>query len=40
MKSIDTNVLLYAADEDCPEHAAAIGFLDDALSSPDQWMLS
>jgi predicted nucleic acid-binding protein len=40
MKSLDTNILLYAADEDCREHAAAIKFLNEALRSPAEWMLS
>lgn len=31
MRSLDTNVLLYAADEDCPEHGAALRLLDHAL---------
>jgi predicted nucleic acid-binding protein len=40
MKSLDTNILLYAADEDCREHAAAIRLLNEALRSPAEWMLS
>jgi toxin-antitoxin system PIN domain toxin len=40
MKSLDTNILLYAADEDCPEHAAAARLLDEALNSPHDWMLA
>jgi predicted nucleic acid-binding protein len=40
MKSLDTNILLYAADEDCREHDAAIRLLNDALGSPAEWMLS
>jgi predicted nucleic acid-binding protein len=40
MKSLDTNILLYAADEDCREHAAAIGLVNDALRSPADWMLA
>jgi len=40
MRSLDTNILLYAADEDCREHAAAIRLLNDALHSPADWMLS
>jgi len=30
MKSLDTNILLYAAEEDCREHDAAIGLVNDA----------
>lgn len=40
MKSLDTNILLYAADEDCVEHAAAIRLVTEALRSPAEWMLS
>jgi len=29
MKSLDTNILLYAAEEDCREHDAAIGLVND-----------
>jgi toxin-antitoxin system PIN domain toxin len=37
---IDTNLLLYAANADSPEHEAAAGFLTDAGRSPDQWYLT
>ena len=40
MKSLDTNILLYAADEDCPEHEPAISLLSDALRAPDDWILA
>lgn len=40
MKSLDTNILLYAADEECREHAAAIGLVNEALRSPDEWLLA
>ena len=40
MKSLDTNILLYAADEDCREHAAAIGLVNEALRAPADWLLS
>jgi predicted nucleic acid-binding protein len=40
MKSLDTNILLYAADEDCREHEAAIRLVNDALRSPTEWMLA
>ncbi len=40
MKSLDTNILLYAADEDCREHAAAMRILDEALAAPQDWMLA
>jgi predicted nucleic acid-binding protein len=40
MKSLDTNILLYASDEDCREHGAALRVLDDALATPHEWMLA
>jgi uncharacterized protein len=40
MKSLDTNILLYAADEDCHEHEAAIRLVNQALDSPTEWMLA
>lgn len=40
MKSLDTNLLLYAADEDCPEHAAASRLLEAALAAPHEWILA
>lgn len=40
MKSLDTNILLYAADEDCREHAAAMLLLEGALAAPRDWMLA
>jgi uncharacterized protein len=40
MKSLDTNILLYAADQDCREHAAAIQLVNKALQSPAEWILS
>jgi hypothetical protein len=40
MKSLDTNILLYAADEDCREHPAAIRLVNKALRSPADWMLA
>ncbi|ORV08673.1 type II toxin-antitoxin system VapC family toxin [Mycobacterium celatum] len=35
MLSIDTNVLLYAQNQDCPEHAAASRFLVECASRTD-----
>lgn len=40
MKRLDTNILLYAANEDCPEHPAALLLLDEALASPHEWILA
>ena len=35
MLSIDTNVLLYAQNQDCPEHDAAVAFLVDCADRDD-----
>ncbi len=35
MLSIDTNVLLYAQNQDCPEHAAATAFLVECADRTD-----
>ena len=35
MLSVDTNILLYAHDSQCPEHQAALGFLRHQASNPD-----
>jgi len=35
MMSFDTNVLLYALNADCPEHAAARAFLDECAARDD-----
>ncbi len=40
MLVIDTNVLVYAADRECPEHAACRRVLDDARRSPLPWHLT
>lgn len=37
---IDTNILLYAANSDSEEHAAAVKFLGKAANSPEQWFLT
>jgi toxin-antitoxin system PIN domain toxin len=37
---IDTNILLYAANEDAPEHQCAAAFLVGAGRSADQWYLT
>ena len=39
-KSLDTNILLCAADEDCREHDAALRLVNDALGSPAEWRLA
>lgn len=37
---IDTNILLYAANEDAPRHQGAINFLSDKLATSDAWYLT
>ena len=37
---VDTDILLYAANEDAPERKAAAGFLTNAGRSADQWYLT
>ena len=42
MKSgvIDTNILLYAANQNCEEHLPALAFLPTARITPGQWFLT
>ena len=40
MNSIDTSVLLYAINRDCPEHGAAIGLVRRALAEPSSWIVA
>ena len=35
MISIDTNILLYAQNRDCPEHERAFGFIGDCGERED-----
>lgn len=37
---IDTNLLLYAANRDCPEHAAAWAFLESVRVDPGVWFVT
>jgi toxin-antitoxin system PIN domain toxin len=37
---IDTNILLYAANRDAEEHAAASRFLHNAATAAEQWFLT
>lgn len=37
---IDTNLLLYAANEDAPEHAKARLFLEESAASAETWFLT
>ncbi len=38
--SLDTNILLYAADEDAAEHKAASTVVGEMLASPREWLLA
>jgi len=40
LSSFDTNILIYAANEDCPEHEICKSFLSQAVSDPDQWIVA
>lgn len=40
MNSLDTNILVYAANEDCDEHAKANQLVNDALSAPRDWIIA
>ena len=40
MNSLDTNILLYAANTSAPEHAKALAVVNEMLSHPSEWILS
>ena len=40
MKSLDTNVLLYAMNADCAEHERARTLVAEALGEADQWIIA
>jgi predicted nucleic acid-binding protein len=40
MKSLDTNVLFYSLNADCPEHPACLSLVKGALSSPQDWIVA
>lgn len=40
MKSLDTNILLYALNADCVEHGRARQVVGGALSESDQWIVA
>ena len=40
MIAVDTNILVYAANEDCAEHGKAIRLVNDALASPRDWIIA
>jgi predicted nucleic acid-binding protein len=40
LSSIDTNILLYAANEDCPEQAVCRALLENAVKDPEKWIIA
>jgi predicted nucleic acid-binding protein len=40
MNSLDTNILIYAANEDAPEHPMALEVVNAMLAEPDHWVLA
>ncbi len=40
MNSLDTNILIYAANSAAPEHAKAIALVNLMLTSPGEWIIA
>jgi len=40
VNSIDTNILLYAVNRDCPEHPGSMQFIQEALKDPQSWIIA
>lgn len=40
MKSLDTNILIYAVNEGCAEHERALRVYEDMLTNPAQWIVA
>ncbi|MDP3176585.1 MAG: hypothetical protein Q8M76_01695, partial [Spirochaetaceae bacterium] len=40
MKSLDTNILLYAINKDCREHAMCASLVRQALGEPESWIIA
>ena len=40
MKSLDTNILLYAINRDCAEYQVCREVVDQALAEPDSWIVA
>ncbi|MFK7911534.1 MAG: type II toxin-antitoxin system VapC family toxin [Akkermansiaceae bacterium] len=40
MNSLDTNILLYAVNADCPEHTHALAIYQAMLDNPEEWIIS
>ncbi len=40
MNSLDTNILIYAVNQDCEEHAKAKEVYEELLENPSEWIIS
>jgi len=40
LNSLDTNILLYALNADCREHQSALQIVEQALGSPEEWIVA
>lgn len=40
MKSLDTNIMLYAINSDCPEHNLCRQLVDQALKEKESWIIA
>lgn len=40
MNSLDTNILIYAANSDAPEHVKALAVVNTMLASPSEWIIA
>jgi toxin-antitoxin system PIN domain toxin len=40
LSSLDTNILLYAANEDAPEHGVCKAFLQNVVTDPGDWIIA
>jgi predicted nucleic acid-binding protein len=40
VNSLDTNILVYAANSSAPEHARALAVVDQMLAHPTEWILA
>ncbi len=40
LSSLDTNILLYAANEDAPEHRVCRELLEKVVSDPEDWIIA
>jgi predicted nucleic acid-binding protein len=40
MNSLDTNILIYAANSAAPEHAKALALVNEMLANPSEWIIA